>query len=35
MNAWIAHVKMYAAKHKMSYRDALKNPACKNSYKKK
>ena len=35
MNPWIAHVKMYASKHKMSYTDALKNPQCKKSYKKK
>jgi len=34
MNAWIAHVKSYAKKNKMSYKDALKNPACKSSYKK-
>ena len=34
MNKWIMHVKDYAKKHNMSYRDALKNPACKASYKK-
>lgn len=34
MNSWIQHVKQYAAKHKMSYRDALKHPGCKSSYKK-
>ena len=34
MNSWIAHVKAYAAKNKMSYRDALKSPACKSAYKK-
>lgn len=34
MNKWIAHVKDYAMKHKMSYKDALKHPACKASYKK-
>lgn len=34
MNKWIAHVKAYASKHGMSYRDALKDPKCKSSYKK-
>lgn len=34
MNPWIQHVKMYASKHGMSYRDALRSPACKSSYKK-
>ena len=29
---WIDHVKAYAAKHKMSYRDALKDPKCKSAY---
>lgn len=32
-NAWIQHVKAYASKHKMTYRDALKDPKCKESYK--
>jgi hypothetical protein len=31
---WIDHVKAYASKHSMSYRDALKCPDCKQSYKK-
>ena len=31
---WILHVKAYASKHKMSYRDALRNADCKSSYKK-
>lgn len=31
---WIDHVKAFATKHKMSYRDALKDPKCKSSYKK-
>jgi hypothetical protein len=31
---WIAHCKAFAKKHKMSYRDALKDPRCKSSYKK-
>ena len=34
MNPWIAHVKAYAAKHKMSYMAAMKSPACKSAYKK-
>ena len=34
MNAWIQHVKSYAAKHNMNYRDALKDPKCKAAYKK-
>jgi len=31
---WIAHCKAFAKKHKISYRDALKDPRCKSSYKK-
>jgi hypothetical protein len=31
---WIAHCKAFAKKHNMSYRDALKDPRCKSSYKK-
>ena len=31
---WISHVKSYASKNKMSYRDALKCEICKSSYKK-
>jgi len=34
MNPWITHCKQYASKHKMSYRDAIKDPKCKASYKK-
>ena len=34
MNKWIQHVKDYAMKHKMSYQQALRSPACKASYKK-
>lgn len=34
MNPWIAHCKAYAAKHKMSYMDAVKDPKCKAAYKK-
>lgn len=33
-NGWIHHVKTYAAKNKMNYKDALKCPKCKASYKK-
>lgn len=34
MNPWIAHVKAWAAKHKMNYAQAIKSPACKAAYKK-
>lgn len=34
MNKWISHVKDYAKKHNMSYRDALRDPKCKAAYKK-
>lgn len=34
MNPWIAHLKAYAKKHNMSYREAMKDPKCKASYKK-
>jgi hypothetical protein len=33
VNKWIAHVKAYAKKHNISYKDALKK--AKSSYKKK
>ena len=33
-NKWIQHVKEYASKHKMSYRDALRDYKCKEEYKK-
>lgn len=29
---WIEHVKKFAAKHKMSYRDALRDPKVKKGY---
>ena len=32
-NAWIHHVKKYAKEHNMEYRDALKDPKCRTSYK--
>jgi len=34
MSKWIAHVKAYAAKHKMTYGAALKHPDCKATYHK-
>ena len=34
MSAWIKHLKMYASKHGMSYRDAMRDPKCKAAYKK-
>ena len=33
-NPWFSHVKNYAKSKKISYRDALSDPGCKNSYKK-
>jgi len=33
-NPWITHVKTYALNNKINYRDALKDPKCKQSYKK-
>ena len=33
-NSWIQYVKSFAEKNNMNYRDALKNPRCKASYKK-
>jgi hypothetical protein len=32
-NKWIMHVKEYCSKTGLKYRDALKDPACKSSYK--
>lgn len=32
-NKWITHVKDFAAKNKISYRDAIRDPKCKASYK--
>ena len=31
---WIMHVKAFAKSHKIKFRDALKHPDCKKSYKK-
>lgn len=33
-NSWINHVKAWASKNNMKYRDALRSPACKAAYKK-
>jgi hypothetical protein len=33
-NTWVQYVKDFAAKNGMSYRDALRDPACKAGYKK-
>ena len=32
-NAWVNHIKEYASKNNLKYRDALKDPECKSSYK--
>jgi hypothetical protein len=34
-NPWVAHVQQFAKENKISYFDALKNPNCKSTYKKK
>jgi hypothetical protein len=31
-NTWIQHVKNYASKNNMSYKDALRDPKCKSCY---
>jgi len=33
-NKWIEYVKAYSKKHGMSYTDCLKDPKCKEAYKK-
>jgi len=35
MSKWSEHVKRYARKHKMSYREASMDSKCKESYRKK
>lgn len=35
MNAWVTHVKQYAAANKVSYGCAMTMPECKAAYKKK
>ncbi len=32
-NAWILHVKQYASQNNLKYKDALKDPECRASYK--
>ena len=32
-NSWIEHLKSYAKKHKMSYKDAIKDPKARAAYK--
>jgi len=34
-NSWVAHIKAFAAKHKIAYGCALSNPDCRASYKSK
>lgn len=34
MSVWIAHVKKYCQKNNCNYRDALRDPKCKDSYHK-
>lgn len=34
-NSWITHLQAYAKKHKMSYRDAIKDPKARAAYKGK
>jgi len=34
MNKWIKHLKEWSAKHGMSYKQAMKDTACKAAYKK-
>jgi hypothetical protein len=33
-NNWIEHVKLYSKNKKISYKDAMKHPECRSSYKK-
>ena len=33
-NKWIEHVQAYAKKHGMKYNEAMKDPKCKEAYKK-
>lgn len=32
-NKWVQHIKEYAAKHGMNYREAMRSPECKEAYK--
>ena len=33
MNKWIQYVKDYASKNNITYREALRDPKCKEGYK--
>ena len=33
VNKWCLHIKDFATKHGMSYRDAMRSEACKTAYK--
>jgi hypothetical protein len=32
-NKWVEHIKDYASKNSMSYREAMRNEGCKSAYK--
>jgi len=32
MSLWIEHLKKWAAAHKVTYKEAMKSPACKAAY---
>ena len=34
-NAWVDHIRAFAAKHKVPYGCALSNPECRKTYKSK
>jgi len=33
VNAWVQHIKQFAAKHKIAYGCALSHPECRKTYK--
>jgi hypothetical protein len=33
VNKWVQHIKYFATKHGMSYREAMRSEACKTAYK--
>jgi hypothetical protein len=33
VNKWVQHIKDFASKHGMSYREAMRSEACKTAYK--
>jgi len=35
VNPWVSHIKDFASKHGVSYRDAMRSEECKASYKSK